>query len=122
MEYVESNIILSTVHGAKGLEWDYVIICDVEQWVFTFACYDCPGKMINTGSLCKLPNGLSSKILSRLLDDFCVFYVALTRAKRQAYISASAERFNASGKQFTNGKICCFALVKGIKLKDGTAV
>ena len=122
MEYVESNIILSTVHGAKGLEWDYVIICDVEQWVFTFACYDCPGKTINNGFVCKLPNGLSSKTISRLLDDFCVFYVALTRAKRQAYISASAERFNASGKQFTNGKICCFALVKGIKLRDGTAV
>lgn len=122
MEYVESNIILSTVHGAKGLEWDYVIICDVEQWVFTFACYDCPGKTINTGFDCKLPDRLSSKITSRLLDDFCVFYVALTRAKRQAYISASAERFNASGRQFTNGKICCFALVKGIKLKDGTAI
>lgn len=122
MEYVESNIILSTVHGAKGLEWDYVIICDVEQWVFTFACYDCPGKTINTGFDCKLPDGLSSTITSRLLDDFCVFYVALTRAKRQAYISASAERFNASGRQFTNGKICCFALVKGIKLRDGTAI
>jgi DNA helicase-2/ATP-dependent DNA helicase PcrA len=51
-----------------------------------------------------------------LLDDLCVFYVGLTRARKQAYISASAERFNARGQQFTNGKICCLALIKGVKL------
>ena len=34
MEYVESQVILSTVHGAKGLEWDYVILGDIERWVF----------------------------------------------------------------------------------------
>ena len=42
MEYVNSQVILSTVHGAKGLEWDHVMVCDVEQWVFTFACKNCP--------------------------------------------------------------------------------
>lgn len=31
MEYVDSRVVLSTVHGAKGLEWDYVIVCDVER-------------------------------------------------------------------------------------------
>lgn len=40
----------------------------------------------------------------------------ITRAKRQAFISASGERFNYSGRQFTGGKICCFALVNGVKL------
>jgi DNA helicase-2/ATP-dependent DNA helicase PcrA len=51
-----------------------------------------------------------------LLDDLCVFYVGLTRARKQAYISASAERFNARGQQFTNGKVCCLASAEGIKL------
>ena len=41
IEYVDSQVILSTIHGAKGLEWDYVILPDVEQWVFTFVCYNC---------------------------------------------------------------------------------
>ena len=116
MEYVDSRVILSTVHGAKGLEWDYVIVCDVEQWVFTFICRDCPSKALQGGSVCRLPQNIPMQMLPTLLDDLCVFYVALTRAKRQAFISASGERFNYSGRQFTGGKICCFDLVNGVKL------
>ncbi|HQE49002.1 MAG TPA: ATP-dependent helicase [Fervidobacterium sp.] len=116
MEYVDSQVILSTVHGAKGLEWDYVIVCDVEQWVFTFICKSCPSKSIQDTSACRLPKNIPAQILGTLLDDFCVFYVALTRAKKQAFISASRERFNADSQQFTSGKICCFALVDGVKL------
>ena len=116
MEYVNTQVILSTVHGAKGLEWDYVIVCDVEQWVFTFICRDCPSKMNNNDSVCRLPQNIPTQMTGTLLDDLCVFYVALTRAKKQAFISASGERFNARGQQFTGGKVCCFALVDGVKL------
>ena len=119
MEYVNSQVILSTVHGAKGLEWDHVMVCDVEQWVFTFACKNCPNKY-SKGSACRLPNPIPHAFAESLLDDFCVFYVALTRARKQAYISASKERFNASGARYDSGKICCFALVNGIKLVDAS--
>ncbi len=116
MEYVDSQVILSTVHGAKGLEWDYVIVCDVEQWVFTFICRDCPSKSIQGGACCRLPQNIPPQMVEPLLDDLCVFYVALTRAKKQVFISASGERYNAGGYRFTGGKICCFALVNGVKL------
>lgn len=116
MEYVDSQVILSTVHGAKGLEWDYVIVCDVEQWVFTFICRDCPSKSKLNSSTCRLPQNIPTQMAGTLLDDLCVFYVALTRAKKQAFISASGERFNARGQHFTGGKVCCFALVDGVKL------
>ena len=119
MEYVNSQVILSTVHGAKGLEWDHVMVCDVEQWVFTFACKNCPNKY-SKGSACRLPNPIPHAFAESLLEDFCVFYVALTRARKQAYISASKERFNASGARYDSGKICCFALVNGIKLVDAS--
>ena len=120
MEYVNSQVILSTVHGAKGLEWDHVMVCDVEQWVFTFACKNCPNKY-SKGSACRLPNPIPRTLAESLLDDFCVFYVALTRARKQAYISASRERFNASGTRYDSGKICCFALVNGVKLVDASS-
>lgn len=110
MEYVDSRVILSTVHGAKGLEWDYVIVCDVEQWVFTFICRDCPSKSTQGSACCRLPQNIPTQMVEPLLDDLCVFYVALTRAKKQVFISASGERYNARGRQFTGGKICCFAL------------
>lgn len=116
MEYVDLQVILSTVHGAKGLEWDSVFICDVEQWVFTFMCRDCPSKSTQGGSVCRLPQKIPPQMVGTLLDDLCVFYVALTRARRQAFISASGERYNARGQQFNGGKVCCFALVNGVKL------
>lgn len=122
MEYVDSRVILSTVHGAKGLEWDYVIVCDVEQWVFTFICRDCPSKLMQNGARCKLPNDIPTQMVGPLLDDLCVFYVALTRAKRQAFISASGERYNARGQRYTGGKVCCFALVNGVKLINAAKV
>lgn len=122
MEYVNSQVILSTVHGAKGLEWDYVILSDVEQWVMTFLCKNCPSLQGGTNSsACRLPQNIPDTMKRPLLEDFCVFYVGLTRARKQAFISASAERFGAQGKRFTNGKICCFALVDGIKLVKADA-
>lgn len=117
MEYVDSQVILSTVHGAKGLEWDYVIMCDVEQWVYTFICYSCTSLDKNNSNIsyCRLPLTIPDKMKTIILDDLCVFYVGLTRARKQAYISASGERFNSQDRQFKNGKICCLALIDGVK-------
>lgn len=124
MEYVDSQVIVSTVHGAKGLEWDYVIVSDVEQWVFTFICRLCTSadKNNNGTACCRLPAVIPEDMKNALLDDLCVFYVALTRAKQQVFISASAERFNAQGRQFLNGKICCLALVDGVKLENAAPI
>jgi DNA helicase-2/ATP-dependent DNA helicase PcrA len=118
MEYVDSRVILSTVHGAKGLEWDYAILLDVEQCVFTFICRLCPSSDKNNTSIsyCRIPTPIPDEMKNNILDDLCVFYVGLTRARKQAFISASAERFNAQGRQFFNGKLCCLAILTGIKL------
>ena len=115
MEYVKSPVILSTVHGSKGLEWDYVFVADVEKRVFTFACRNCPN-FISHDFACRLNFDIPEALIKTLIDDFCVFYVAMTRAKKQAFISASREWFNAQGKKFTDGQICCFALVNGVEL------
>jgi len=118
MEYVDSQVILSTIHGAKGLEWDYIILSDVEQRVFTFNCRLCTStdKNNSTISYCRLPQIIPNDMKKAILDDLCLFYVGLTRARKRAYISASAERFDAQGQQFVNGKICCLALIVGVKL------
>lgn len=34
MDLIDSKLFVSTVHGAKGLEWDYVIIPDMEPYCF----------------------------------------------------------------------------------------
>lgn len=116
MEYVDSNIILSTVHGAKGLEWDYVFIADLERWIFPgyFICSNCNERFSKlTTCKCKLPNpaNYSREFAESILDELSVFYVAVTRARKQVYVSASAKKANSKDSAFS-----CFVTLDGIKI------
>ena len=116
MEYVDSPVILSTVHGAKGLEWDYVFIIDLEIWGMPgyFICKDCGNKFDNSATAkCRFPDVSNPDFKERMLDELSVFYVATTREKKQVYVSASQKR--ANGK---SGKYSCFAALPGVKLVD----
>lgn len=116
MEYVDAPIILSTIHGAKGLEWDYVFIVDLEIWGMPGyqICKDCPNKFDKTSnSRCLFPNVSNTSFREELIDELSVFYVATTRARKQVYFSASQIR--ANGK---SGKYSCFASMPGIKIVD----
>ena len=117
MEYVDSNLIVSTVHGAKGLEWEYVFIPDMEQYVFP-----------NYGSLCGICNfthnsisgnqcviHYNNTIEEKFIETLSVFYVAVTRARKQVYFSASKKRFGYRGE--TNSKISCLLNLPGIAIK-----
>ncbi|WP_374193838.1 hypothetical protein [Alkalihalobacillus sp. BA299] len=44
-----------------------------------------------------------------------VFYVAITRAKKQVYFSAGKKRLNGSGEEKTS-KLSCFLSLSGIKI------
>lgn len=46
-----------------------------------------------------------------MVDELSVFYVAVTRARKQVYVSASAKREN--GKQ---GCLSCFTRIPGIRI------
>lgn len=75
-------VYLSTVHSAKGMEWEHVFLINLvdKKW----------GNQRDNNKI-KLPSGiikntdLSEK--ERNEDDRRLFYVALTRAKKQIYIS-----------------------------------
>lgn len=118
MEYVESQVILTTVHGAKGLEWDYVILGDVERWVFPgyYTCKNCANKFASsTNSRCVLPNSLQTEFINNILDELSVFYVGITRAKKQVYVSASAKRLDYSGEE-KESIFSCMVGITGVKL------
>jgi DNA helicase-2/ATP-dependent DNA helicase PcrA len=61
----ENKLTLTTIHGAKGLEWKVVILISVN-----------PGDF---------PNGLAIKE-QKLDEEERLFYVAITRAKNELYI------------------------------------
>ena len=91
---LDQSIRLMTVHKSKGLEFEHVFLIKVlsGRWDNSFSRNNI-----------KLPLGIiKTDIASVMLDkdieeDRRLFYVALTRAKNQIYISYS--KFNESGKE-----------------------
>ena len=110
MEFLDVNIIISTVHAAKGLEWDFVILPDMEQDLFPNwfgLCGECKCR-----SNCNLIIDASKE--SKFLEELSVFYVAVTRAKKQVYFSASKTQLSNSGTREKN--VSCFMRLPGINV------
>lgn len=72
----EERLILSTVHQAKGLEWDAVFILNVSAGQF--------------------PNDRASRDAIGLEEERRLFYVAITRAKKYLYITYPLMDFGRS--------------------------
>jgi DNA helicase-2/ATP-dependent DNA helicase PcrA len=79
---VENAVQLSTAHGAKGMEWDYVFVLDFVDGKW--------GNLRNKNKV-KLPEGILKhtdlSIKERNEDERRLFYVVLTRAKKRLYLS-----------------------------------
>lgn len=109
-EFVKARLTISTIHSAKGLEWDYVLVPGVTKWDFPVGtCGSCPMKDsqgvqrlgIQTCCLGKAP--LSTKMREQLN----IWYVALTRARKQVVAISSLERITGNGN-FQSLPTSCF--------------
>lgn len=67
------KVSLMTIHLAKGLEFPYVYIVGLEENLF--------------------PSAMSMNTRSELEEERRLFYVALTRAEKQAYLCYSQNRY-----------------------------
>jgi DNA helicase-2/ATP-dependent DNA helicase PcrA len=108
MEYLDSNIVISTVHAAKGLEWDYVIIPDMEQDLFPNwfgLCGKCRYRRD-----CNIQ--ISNDNEKDFLEELSVFYVAVTRARKQVFFFASNTQITRYGEKAKN--ISCFMKLPGM--------
>lgn len=112
MEYLDSKIVISTVHAAKGLEWDYVIIPDMEQDLFP--------NWLGLCGKCKYRSDCNIKISNDnekdFLEELSVFYVAVTRAKKQVFFSASNTQVTKIGNIKRN--ISCFMKLPGMNYTE----
>jgi DNA helicase-2/ATP-dependent DNA helicase PcrA len=106
--YVDSNVIVSTVHGAKGLEWDYVFLPDMERYSF-------PSYLGLCGTCDFQDNCLiswdaiepKSDFVEKFYQELSVFYVAATRAKKGIFFSYSKTRIDYRGK-VRDSNLSCF--------------
>ena len=69
----EPRVALMTIHLAKGLEFPFVYIVGLEETLF--------------------PSAMSMNTRSELEEERRLFYVALTRAEKQAYLSYAQTRY-----------------------------
>lgn len=109
MERLTDSVVVSTVHGAKGLEWDYVILCDMEKdglprWQF---CRHC-------GSKSDCGYQYQSWNEKAYLEELSLFYVGATRARKQVFLSGSAFRESSNGPYRVN--LSCFTRLAGLTL------
>ncbi len=121
MDYLDSQVILSTIHGAKGLEWDYVILADMRRFGFPSfnTCVQCPNKFYSSNDCFCSSSRLSDSFRKIALDELSVFYVGTTRARKQVLVSASSTYLDNKGNQ-RYGYLSCFLNIEGIKLVDAT--
>jgi DNA helicase-2/ATP-dependent DNA helicase PcrA len=110
IEFVDANIIISTIHAAKGLEWDFVILPDMEQNRFP-SWYGLCSKCVCRED-CKLL--INQQIEREFLEELSVFYVAVTRARKQVSFSASQLQLDSQKNERTCN-LSCFLKLPGIK-------
>lgn len=79
----KDKVTLMTVHSSKGLEFKNVFIVGLEENLF--------------------PSGFTGTLtLAELEEERRLFYVALTRAKNQAWLSFAQQRFRWGKAEFCN--------------------
>jgi DNA helicase-2/ATP-dependent DNA helicase PcrA len=69
----DDRVALMTIHLAKGLEFPYVYVVGMEEDLF--------------------PSAMSMNTRSELEEERRLFYVALTRAEKQAYLTYAQSRY-----------------------------
>ncbi|MBW4464676.1 MAG: ATP-dependent helicase [Pegethrix bostrychoides GSE-TBD4-15B] len=113
MESIDENVIISTIHGAKGLEWDYVFMPDMEQFSmpnWRGLCGECYHK-----SNCNLT--INGRNETKFLEELSVFYVGVTRARKQIFFSASKTRLKSNGEP-QGANLSCMLKLPGIVLVE----
>lgn len=109
IEYLSHKVVMTTVHGAKGLEWDYVFIPDMEK--SSFPSYYGLCQTCLHGTNCKIQ--ITTKNKDQFLAELSVFYVAATRAKTHLVLSSSNLQIGRNGNNAINQS--CFLSLPGIK-------
>ena len=113
----DPSLKFTTVNEKHLIEWDYVFIADVERWVFPgyYICNVCVDKFTPpVNCRCHLPNPMPDDFKETALDELSVFYVGITRARKQVFISASAKRLDNYGEK--NSNFSCLSSINGITL------
>lgn len=103
MNKIDEKLIIATIHAYKGLESECIIVADLESYNFPgyYTCSNCS----EFGNGCRIC-GATEK---QFLEELSVFYVAITRAKKDLYLTYSLTQRQKYGVKNCN-KSCLLNL------------
>ncbi len=93
-------VTLATIHSVKGLEYDNVFICGLEQGI--------------------MPTSRAAESIKDLEEERRLMYVAITRAKTRLYLTRSKSRYLYGRREQTAFSIFLNELTKELGLKQDT--
>lgn len=95
----EEYLVLSTIHSAKGLEWDTVLVIHAADG--------------------NIPSDMATRNQEGIEEELRLFYVALTRAKNQLHVCCPVRyHFRTDADQHSYGQRTRFLPDKVLKLFD----
>lgn len=95
MNEIDDKVFLTTIHGSKGLEWDYVYIPEIMDYQFPTSrglCRDCASNSAGIKNKHDCIFTYSSDLKKPFLEELSLMYVAVTRAKKDVYAFANVEQ------------------------------
>lgn len=116
MEYLDDQVVMTTIHSSKGLEWEYVILPKLNNYAFptSHMCNVCKSqKNCNIGfNYCIF---LYKKGMEKVFkEEMSILYVALTRAKKNVFMTVNT---GLNNNNYVKRKSCLVNL-KGLSYID----
>lgn len=93
----KSRVILSTIHGTKGLEYDYVYLISLVN-----TAYEDKGDIYGSINVPKILNRFIMTEAEDTEDLLKLIYVAMTRAKKNLHLSYFRSNFNGKEVSITS--------------------
>lgn len=113
---MDELITITTIHGSKGLEWDYVYLPELTSFIFPSSksiCSECTKIGGNTRYENTCEFNFSPQLKNAFEEELSLFYVAVTRARRNIYLFSNRDR-NRFGY---HKKVSCLVRLPNLRLK-----
>lgn len=117
MEYLDEKVVLTTIHSAKGLEWDYVILPQMNASIFPswrYVCSPCHNVYGCDSGYDYCVNKFVPEMKRKITEEMSAFYVALTRAKKEVFVTVNTGVNQNGYVKQTN----CFINLRGLVHQD----
>ena len=92
MEYLDEKVFLTTIHSSKGLEWDYIILPQMNASIFPswkHICKTCQYVSGYTAGYDYCISKFAPEMKRKMVEEMSTYYVALTRAKKEVFVTVN---------------------------------